>query len=141
MFDQINKLKERIKAKVAEYKKNESFDEWVEPQKLEILEAKDMFTNTLFVKIKGEISPDDLYSRQTGYWRIAHEKKRKIRRVVVVHDSVITRIFDDPVWYVWEEDRKKFGYHGIENVKHEVIGTIIKGWDWQQTVTYSNDMY
>lgn len=141
VLEQLESIKKRITEKVIEYKKLNKFNDWLEPRKLDIHTAKREFKNTLFVKIKGEIHPEKLMARQTGYWRIAKDKQSKINQVVVVHNSVVSRIFRKIQWQAWSENSKKVGYIGDEIIADEIVGANIENWNWQQTVSYSNDVY
>lgn len=138
---QIKTLKNLIIKKISQYKKNGSWSPWLKPRKLDIFEAKKEFKESLFLKIKGEINPDELMSRQMGYWRIAQDKQNKIKQVIVVHNSVVSRIFKNITWYVWDKDPSKVGYKGEEIESDSIVGSIIENWKWQQTVTYSDDVY
>ena len=141
VMNQINSLKKRIFEKQSDYISNNKFESWNKPEVIDIEDAKNQFKNTLFVKIKGEIPPNDLYSRQTGHWRIDKNKKDKLKKVIVVHNSVITRIFENLKWYTSTAEPNKVGYNGTEVTKDKIVGTKIENWTWQQTITYSNDMY
>lgn len=63
VISQTEALKDRIKEKIFNFKEKNKFKIWVEPNTLDIFEAKQDFRNTLFIKIKGEIHPDDLMKR------------------------------------------------------------------------------
>ena len=139
--NQIKNLKKRIATKCSDYQNKDKFKKWLKPRKLDIYKAKKELKETLFLKIKGEIHPDDLLSRQTGYWVIAKEKQKKINRVVVVHDSVVSRIFTNIQWHIFDQQPNKVGYTGEETESDKIVGTIIENWNWQSTVTYSDDLY
>jgi hypothetical protein len=64
-----------------------------------------------------------------------------VRLVVIVHDGAITRTFDEISFHKWNKHPEKTGFTGTENDHHKLVGTIVRGWTWQQTVTYSNDLY
>ncbi|MGD1849516.1 MAG: AbaSI family restriction endonuclease [Cyanophyceae cyanobacterium] len=138
---QISELKDRIRQKILSRKAQDKFPSWIEPRRLDIFTAKKEFRNTLFLKIKGEIHPNDLMQRQTGYWRIAPKKRSRIHQVVVVHNLVVSRIFRDIEWLSDPSNPQKVGYQGKETDSDELVGTIIENWRWQQTVTYSDDVY
>jgi len=138
--NQIRSLKERINKKVSECKRKNAFEKWVEPRKLDIYIAKKELKNSLLIKIKGEIHPDELMSRQTGYWRIAENKKDKIGQIIVVHNSIVSRVFKNIKWHDSEENQKKSGYTGQETDEDSLVGTIIENWNWQKTHTYSDDV-
>ncbi|HCH01430.1 MAG TPA: hypothetical protein DEV85_06015 [Vibrio sp.] len=139
--NQIQKLKIKIKELRADAKKKGSWENWKEPVRLNLSKAKATQNNTLFLKIKGEIPPDELLARQTGYWRIDKRKQQKINTVVVVHDSIVTKVFGEIEWHVWKENPTKVGYTGVEVKTNIELGTIIEDWTFQQTVTYSHDVY
>lgn len=136
ILDQIEKLKEKIVELIKTHKN--SWKAWEQPKTQSIFQMKNEYKNTLFVKIKGFIKPEDLMGQQTGYWRIAQNKRDKIKTVVVVHDSVISRIF---TLNNWRPVGDKVGYDGTENTQSNLLGTIVTDWKTQQTITYSNDVY
>ena len=141
VISQTEALKERIKNKILEFKEKNKFNQWVEPKILDIFKAKQDFKKSLFIKIKGEIHPDNLMARQTGYWRIANDKRNKIEQVVVVHNSIVSRVFKNIQWHIWNEHPEKVGYSGSEANSDDLVGTIINNWNTQQTITYSVDVY
>lgn len=136
ILEQIEKLKIKI-SNLIDANKN-SWKVWEEPKKQSIVTLKEEYKNTLFVKIKGVIKPEELMQRQTGYWRIAQNKRDKIKTVVVVHDSVISRVFTDIK--IGEPIDGKIGYEGTENTQSDLLGNIVTDWKVQQTITYSNDI-
>lgn len=138
---QINDLKTLIHEKMSKYRSSGKWIDWQEPKRINISEAKELFKETLFIKIKGRIDPDKLYDRQTGHWRIGKKKQEKIKKVIIVHDTFVSRIFQNIRWYDCETDGTKVGYAGDEIVDDVLIDSIIEGWNWQQTITYSNDLY
>ena len=115
--------------------------EWKQPRVLDIKSIKKEFKKSLFLKIIGEIHPDELMSRQTGYWRIDKRKQSEINQVIIVHNSIVSRIFKNIKWHKWDEHPEKVGFTGEEIESDKIVGTIIKNWSWQQTVTYSEDIY
>ena len=133
--NQIRNLKKRITTKCREYRNEDKFQKWLKPRKLDLYKAKKEFKETLFLKIKGEIHPDDLLSRQTGYWVIARDKQKKISRVVVVHDSVISRVFTNIKWHVFAQQPNKVGFTGEDIESDKIVGTFIENWNWQSTVS------
>jgi len=141
VISQINELKKIIKKLRTETKRSGKWKSWEKPERLSLYDVKNLMNNTLFLKIKGEIHPNELLVRQTGYWRIDKRKQNKIKTVIVVHDSYVTKIFGEINWYAWKDNPKKVGYKGKEKGSEIKIGTIIDDWNFQQTVTYSNDLY
>lgn len=141
VLSQIQKLKNKIKELRADAKKKGYWKDWEEPIRLSLSKAKNIQNNTLFLKIKGEIPPDELLARQTGYWRIDKRKQQKINTVVVVHDSIVTKVFGEVEWHFREEHPTKVGYKGVDIKSNIELGTIIEDWNFQQTVTYSDDVY
>lgn len=139
--NQIKNLKKRIADKRREYKSEGKFRKWLKPRTLDLKKAKKEFKETLFLKIKGEIHPDELLERQTGYWVIAKDKQKKIKQVVVVHNSLVSRVFTNIKWHIFDLQPNKVGYTGKESDSGKVVGTIIENWNWQSTVTYSDDLY
>ena len=111
------------------------------PNILNIDELKNIHQRTLFIKIRGEIPPSELLARQTGYWRFDKKKLKNIDFIVIVHDGIITRTFKNIEWHKCKDQPQKNGFVATENDTHELVGTIVKVWGSQQTITYSNDMY
>ncbi|TRW49997.1 hypothetical protein FM042_03865 [Aliidiomarina halalkaliphila] len=141
VLTQLNEVKEQLRLALKKRVINNCFEEWCEPTKRSLDELKSSLSQTLFVKIKGEIHPDKLMARQTGFWRIAKDKQKHVKQVVVVHDGVISRVFSHIEWRTYDKEPHKVGYRGIENDQHELVGTVVTGWSYQQTVTYSSDLY
>jgi very-short-patch-repair endonuclease len=136
VIDQIRNLKLKINSLIERNKNH--WKEWKEPQLMSLNEMKLNCQHTMFVKIKGFIKPEELMQRQTGYWFIANNKRVKIKQAVVVHDSVIARVFSIQSWV---SAGKKVGYIGSEVSQHQLLGHIVTDWNYQQTVVYSNDLY
>ena len=88
----------------------------------------------------GEIHPNNLMARQTGYWPLANIKRIKVQQVVVVHNSVVSRIFKNILWHICDEQPGKVGYTGDETDTDNLVGTMIQKWKTQATWTYSNDI-
>ena len=139
--DQIATLKAAIQLKAKRTKNAGLWEGWIEPHILSIVQAKNQFRKTLFLKIRGEIPPNELMARQTGYWRIAKTKQERISQVVVIHNLIVTRVFKNIAWHTCKENPHKVGYSGEEVESEKSVGTIIENWKSQQTVTYSNDLY
>ena len=139
ILQQVEDLKAALLAKADQIKSASQWKEWEEPKNVDIHELKGMFKQALFVKIKGEIHPEHLMGRQTGFWKLAPWRRERVNKTVVVHDGVITRMFEDIEW-VQASDKKKWGYRGKEITEGDLIGTRVYGWTWQQTVTYSKDV-
>lgn len=137
ILDQIEKLKQKILTLIQAHKN--SWKVWEQPKTQSIFQMKEEYKNTLFVKIRGIIKPEELMGRQTGYWRIAANKRDKIKTIVVVHDSVISRVFSLDAWRPFVDN--KVGYTGTENPQSDLLGNIVTDWKTQQTITYSNDIY
>jgi very-short-patch-repair endonuclease len=116
----------------------ENWHPWEQPKTQSIFQMKAEYKNTLFLKITGYIRPEDLMSRQTGYWRIQFNKREKIRTIVVIHDSIISRVFTLNEWITINH---KTGYKGTENPQSNLLGNIVTDWKTRQTITYSNDIY
>lgn len=138
---QLNAVKDKLKATLKARVASNEFEVWTKPVTRSLLELKSSLSQTLFVKIRGEIHPDKLMERQTGYWRIAKDKQQRVKQVVVVHDGVISRVFSDIEWRTYDQEPHKVGYRGTENDQHELVGTLVTDWAYQQTVTYSADVY
>lgn len=138
---QLNAIKDKLRATLKKRIADNQFDGWTQPVTRSLVELKSSLSQTLFVKIKGEIHPDKLMARQTGYWRIAKNKQQRVKQVVVVHDGVINRVFTDIEWRNYDKEPHKVGYSGKEDDQHELVGTVVTDWSYQQTVTYSSDLY
>ena len=141
VLSQIAEVKKSLLEELKSRKNQNRFNNWLEPKTIDIFELKKSLKNSLIIKIKGEVAPDKLMAKQTGFWRIDKSKRGKIDAVYIVHDGTISRVFTQINWYVWEVDPAKVGYRGVENDSHELVGTIVANWKTQQTVTYSNDVY
>jgi very-short-patch-repair endonuclease len=137
ILEQIDSLKNKIL--LIKNSLIENWNSWQQPKIHSIFQMKNEYKNTLFVKIRGVIKPEDLMSRQTGYWRIDYKKREKIMSVVVVHDSVISRVFTSIKWISF--DNNKVGFIGTENIESNLLGNIVTDWKTQQTINYSNDVY
>lgn len=97
----------------------------------------------MFVKIRGEIHPENLMERQTGYWYISDHKRKRVQQVVVVHNGVVSRVFGNLEWKHTEPikgNRKKWGYTGIELIDHDLVSTIVVDWPNRNTRRYSTDL-
>lgn len=133
IISQINKLKNKI---ITEQNK-QNFNPWQKPKSLDIFSLKSKKKLTLFVKIRGRIKPEDLMKRQTGYWKIAEKKRKKIKEIIIIHDSVIITHFRKPTW---NQKYKKSGFDAAEKSSSSLLGTTIK-WKTRHTITYSDDLY
>jgi very-short-patch-repair endonuclease len=134
IFNQINNLKKYIN----NLKEEIDFKIWEEPKNVSIFELKKELKNTMFVKIKGFIKPENLMERQTGVWIIDNSKIKNINKVVVVHDNEITRVFKISKWVQYGN---KKGYSGIEQLDDNLLYSIITDWKFQATRIYSLDVY
>lgn len=141
IMEQVHTLKLVLLSKRNKLKESGELLAWEAPRFAEINELQNELKKTLFIKIRGDIEPDQLLARQTGYWRIAKEKAEKVCLVVIIHDGKVTRAFDEISFHRWTEHPEKTGFSGIENDHHELVGTIVRGWTSQQTITYSSDLY
>jgi very-short-patch-repair endonuclease len=141
--DQVEALKEEILRRIEAANSAGNWRPWEEPRRIEIDRLQCELKNTLFLKIRGEIHPQDLMARQTGYWRIAPLKRARTKQVIVVHDGVVSRVFTDITWRLGPAEgpnARKWGYDGSEAPDHALVGAIITGWNYQQTVIYSLDL-
>ena len=134
----LNQIQE-LKSKILELKKSKSDNwiSWAQPERSSLLDLKSELKNTLFIKIRGFIKPEELEFRQTGFWKIANWRKSKIETVIIVHDGIITKVSNVVSWI---NENKRHGYSGTEIIDSNLIGRIVTDWNFQQTVTYSNDI-
>lgn len=135
--DQIQRVKNSI---LKEFRRQQSlgiFRKWKKPTILDIAEAKKKFSKTLFIKIRGPISPRDLNDRQTGSWRIDERKKLVIEQVVVVHDNIITRVTKN---IKWSKLNGYSSYTGDAVMNSKLLGVIIKNWNTRNTISYSSNI-
>ena len=130
---QINKIKSKI---ISEQNK-QNFNKWQKPKFLDVFSLKSKKKLTLFVKIRGRIKPEDLMKRQTGYWKIAEKKRKQIKEVIIIHDSVIITHFMKPTW---NQKYKKSGFSAVEKTNSSLLGTTVN-WKTRHTITYSDDLY
>lgn len=143
---QLERLKATLLKKIGEVKNNSKWRHWTRPPVLDINTAKARYTRTLFVKIRGVIPEEELFSRQTGYWPIAKNKTDRIERVVVVHDDVVSAVFEHPVWWETKVQTKKRGtqirrgYSGLQVIDSPLLENHITGWTTRNTITYSRDV-
>lgn len=115
------------------------FEEWKPIETLDIEEAKEIYSNTLFIKIKGQFKPEVMYDRYLGRWRLINRKLKFIKRVIVVHDRFVSKVFLNPIFKRFEEDNKMY-FEAEEDSNNAIIGNNITNWEYQVTVTYSNDI-
>ena len=142
IVEQVKNLRKLIIDKYEKLLNDSDFKEWLEPKKMDLHKAKNEFNKTLFIKIRGDIKPENLRERQTGFWRIDKIKQNKIEQIIVVHNGVVSRIFKEINWRIWDKNPSKVGYTaGRESDTDPLVGTIIENWTTQQTITYSNDLY
>lgn len=115
------------------------FEEWKPIETLDIEEAKEIYSNTLFIKIKGQFKPEVMYDRYLGRWRLINRKLKFIKRVIVVNDRFVSKVFLNPIFKRFEEDNKMY-FEAEEDSNNAIIGNNITNWEYQVTVTYSNDI-
>jgi len=75
VLGQIDDLKAFMLDKIRKVKRDGLWVSWTKPQRVSLDELKKVCECTLFLKIIGEIHPDELMARQTGYWKIAEAKR------------------------------------------------------------------
>jgi very-short-patch-repair endonuclease len=139
IISQIEKAKLRIIDKMEVLKSKSELEEWKPIETLDIEEAKEQYSNTLFIKIKGDFKPEQMYNRYRGRWPLAEKKLAFINQVIVVHDRVISKVFKNPIFKRFEEDNKVY-FEANEDSNSEIIGNNITNWEYQITWTYSNDI-
>jgi very-short-patch-repair endonuclease len=139
IISDIAKAKQQIIKKMEALKAKGAFEEWKPIETLDIDEAKKQYKNTLFIKIKGEFQPEQMYNRYRGRWPLAEKKLPHIKQVIVVHDRVISKVFKDPIFKRFEEDNKVY-FEAEEDSQNEIIGNNITNWEYQITWTYSEDV-
>lgn len=139
IISDIAATKEQMIKKMDSLKAKGEFEEWKPIETLDIDEAKKQYKHTLFIKIKGEFKPEQMYNRYRGRWPLAEGKLPYIKQVIVVHDRVISKVFKDPVFKRFEEDNKVY-FEAEEDSQNEIIGNNITNWEYQITWTYSEDV-
>ena len=136
---EIETVKQGMISKMNELKSMGQFEEWKPIETLDIEEAKEIYSNTLFIKIKGQFKPEVMYDRYRGRWRLDNRKLKFIKRVIVVHDRFVSKVFLNPIFKRFEEDNKMY-FEAEEDSNNAIIGNNITNWEYQVTVTYSNDI-
>lgn len=139
IISDIERAKKQIVEKMNFLKSKGEFEEWKPIETLDIDEAKKQYKNTLFIKIKGQFKPEQMYDRYRGRWPLAEAKLKYINQVIVVHDRVISKVFKDPIFKRFEEDNKVY-FQAEEDSQNEIIGNNITNWEYQITWTYSEDV-
>ena len=139
IISDIKAAKKQMIEKMDALKSSGDFEEWKPIETLDIEEAKTQYTNTLFIKIKGQFKPEQMYNRYRGRWPLAEKKLAHIKQVIVVHDRVISKVFKDPIFKRFEEDNKVY-FEAEEDSQSEIIGNNITNWEYQITWTYSKDV-
>lgn len=140
---QVEALRGDLLKRMNLLKSSKNWKPWKEPSYILFEKLREELKGTMFVKICGEIHPGNLMERQTGYWFMDVRKQKKIQQVVVVHDGVVSRVFKDLEWRHTDPvkgHRMKWGYHGVEVITHDLIGTYVEGWDHQCTRMYSREI-
>lgn len=139
LFSNIETVKQQIINKMQSLKSSGEFEVWKPIETLDIEEAKEKYTNTLFIKIKGQFKPEVMHNRYRGRWRLSKRKIKFVKQVIVVHDRFVSKVFLNPVFERCEEDNK-MRFEAEENSNNEIIGNNITNWEYQTTITYSNDI-
>ncbi len=139
LFSDIETVKQEMISKMNELKSKDEFEEWKPIETLDIEEAKEKYTNTLFIKIKGQFKPEVMYNRYRGRWRLSKKKLPFIKQVIVVHDRVVSKVFLNPVFKRFEEDNKMY-FEADEDSNNEIIGNNITNWEYENSRAYSNDI-
>ncbi|MBA4853807.1 AbaSI family restriction endonuclease [Emticicia sp. BO119] len=137
--EQIIEIKEIILKLIKESENNNTWKKWIEPKLISLSILKQDYNNTLFVKISGEIHPDRLLERQTGWWKIANHKVSHIRQAIIIHDGIVERVFTNLKFKNSADG--KWGFDGDEIVNHILLDSIILDWKFQQTKQYSKVLY
>lgn len=139
LLSDIETVKQQIITKMQSLKSSGEFEAWKPIETLDIEEAKEKYTNTLFIKIKGQFKPEVMYDRYRGRWRLDKRKLEFVKQVIVVHDRFVSKVFLNPVFERFEEDNKMY-FEAEEDSNNEIIGNNITNWEYQTTITYSNDI-
>ena len=139
LFSEIETVKQEMISKMSALKSKNAFEEWKPIETLDIEEAKEKYTNTLFIKIKGQFKPEVMYNRYRGRWRLSKKKLPFIKQVIVVHDRVVSKVFINPVFKRFEEDNKMY-FEAEEDSNNEIIGNNITNWEYENSRAYSNDI-
>lgn len=140
ILGQISRLKKKILERTEIYKSSNRFREWIEPRTIDMEILKSEFSNTIFVRVIGEVHPDALYARETGSWKLAEYRRVNLKRAVVVHNGMITRIFENLKWRRAEDNHEKWRFDAEEVDGGSYIGTKVEGWKSQGSFTYANDV-
>ncbi len=139
IISDIELAKKQIINKMESLQSKGLFEEWKPIETLDIEEAKKQYSNTLFIKIKGQFKPEQMYDRYRGRWPLSEQKLPYINQVIVVHDRVISKVFKNPTFQRFKEDNK-FYFEASEDSNNEIIGNNITNWEYQITWTYSADV-
>ena len=105
-------------------------EEWKPVETLDIAEAKEQYTNTLFIKIKGEFKSEEMYNRYRGRWPLAKKKLPHINQVIVVHERIISKVCQNPIFKRFEADNTVY-FEAGEDSNNEIIGNNITNWEYQ----------
>ncbi|MDX2067058.1 MAG: hypothetical protein SFV55_01465 [Haliscomenobacter sp.] len=140
ILEKIEAIKQKLLDKMAAAQAAGTWEAWKAPKRKKFEDLTKTMTNTLFLKIRGVIKPEELDGRQRGYWPLNNKRRLKVDKVVVVHDGVIERVLHQIKWHL-ASDGKKWGYSGEDQLESDLLGTVVEGWNWQRTVRYSDDVY
>ena len=141
---QVDALRRMLIQRMKDVRSSGKWKPWTKPRHVVLEDLRNELRNTMILKICGEIHPDDLMERQTGYWTIHEMKRSRIQQVVVVHNGIVSRVFTDLQWKstkIKDGKPKKWGYTGVEIEEHKLIGTIVDEWPNRNTRRYSIDLY
>jgi len=138
VLEQIEALKLHIIARKLERKEHLTL--WEPPKSIDFMELRKRHENTLFVKIVGHVKPEELHKRQTGSWSLADWKRKKLDKVLIVHDNIVTRGFTKLQWERPTGDERKWRYDGTETFDIPSVGHRVNGWTWQNGRAYSLDL-
>ena len=140
ILEQIEVVKSRIKEKLSDYKNGGKFENWKEPRVVEMEQLRSELANTIFVRVIGEVHPNDLYERETGIWKLAEYNRIKIDQAVVVHNGMITRVFIKLKWERLNEGVNAWRFDADEDEHNKYVGTFVAGWKSQGSFRYSADI-
>lgn len=139
VISDIKRVKKKMIKKMNALKAKGKFEEWKPIKNLDLDRAKKKFKNTLFIKVRGEFKPEEMYNRYRGRWPLAEAKLPYIKQIVIVHDRIVSKVFVDPVFKRFPEDNK-FYFEAKEDNQNKIIGNNIANWEYQITWTYSEDV-
>ena len=140
VLEQVENLKQHLIKRRLEESTSGQFNSWQQPKSATFEDLQFELQKTLFVKIRGKVSENELLRRQTGTWSMNSRKQAKVTQVVVVHDRIVSRVFRELKWDRDPSRGNKWAFTGKEVEDLEIVGSLLLGWNYQSTRVYSNDI-